>query len=162
VTRATVRLMLVAFTVALLYYWSSLLWPVGAAVAPTVNHAPAATPPVQPLPPAQETRKPEVIQLNRVSYYHAVPEQTDDDPFTSACGPNLPNQIAVSRDLFRKVLPCGARVQLFLDGLGYAGEFIVWDTMAARWSATADVLVPDHERPSWGLTTGWLIALEVK
>jgi 3D (Asp-Asp-Asp) domain-containing protein len=109
-------------------------------------------------------RDPEPLQrltLHRVTYYHAVPEQTDDDPFTSACGPNRPNQIAVSRDVFRTVLPCGTRVRLDLDGVGYAGEFIVWDTMARRFTSAADILVETGHHPTWGRTTGTLTILEL-
>lgn len=101
-----------------------------------------------------------VIPLNRITYYNAVPEQTDDDPEVSACGPTMDRQIAVSRDLFKTVLPCGARVRLIVEGIDQ-GEFIVWDTMARRWTATADVLMPLGRVPSWGgLGTGSLVVMK--
>lgn len=101
-----------------------------------------------------------VIPLGRITYYNAVPEQTDDDPEVSACGPTRERQIAVSRDLFRSVLQCGDRVRLFVNGVDQ-GEYIVWDTMARRWTATADVLMPLGTIPTWGgLGKGSLLVVE--
>lgn len=110
---------------------------------------------------ANATRSPtEQIELSRVTYYHAVPEQTDADPENSACGPTQRRQIAVSRDLFRSVLPCGTLVDLEIYGVGSVGTFVVWDTTARRWTATADVLVNTGTHPAWGLGTGRLTVLE--
>jgi hypothetical protein len=150
VKRGIARLIGIILTVILAFFWASLIWPADAATEPATT--PMITPaaiPAAGVPPVR-------IPLGRVTYYHAVPEQTDADPETSACGPTMPRQIAVSRDLFRTVLPCGTLVRLHVDGVGDLGVFTVWDTMATRWIATADVLYPNGTRPAWGRETGTL------
>lgn len=97
----------------------------------------------------------EHVPLSRVTYYHAVPAQTDPDPETSACGPTTPGQIAVSRDLFRSAFACGEEVLLCVDGHG-CQLAVVWDTMHRRFTHTADLLVPDGERAPFGRATGHL------
>jgi 3D (Asp-Asp-Asp) domain-containing protein len=121
---------------------------------------PRSLPIPNPEPQVILINQPKRIPLSRITYYNAVPEQTDDDPEMSACGPTMDGQIAVSRDLFKVVLPCGTRVQLIVNDV-YEGEFIVWDTMARRWTETADVLMPLGSIPSWGgLASGYLIVLD--
>lgn len=143
--RSRRRRRLLALLAALLLVWAFLI--TTGAPADTVDAS---------APPAYV----EQIELGRVTYYHAVPEQTDDDPENSACGPTQRRQIAVSRDLFRTILPCGTLVDLEIDGVGSLGTFVVWDTMARRWSGTADVLVDTGTHPAWGLGTGRLTVLE--
>ena len=96
----------------------------------------------------------QTIPLERVSFYQAVPGQTDSTPHLSACGPTLGPwvQVAVSRDLAAwtgGTLKCGTRVRVVLENRGVAGrhviEGIVWDTMAPRWKRTVDVLVAPGE-----------------
>lgn len=94
------------------------------------------------------------IEMKRISYYNAVPWQTDSDPTVSACGPNKENQVAVSRDLFRKELHCGDIVDVYIKG-DYLGQFIVWDTMNERFSDTLDILTDTSY--GWGLTTGHVV-----
>jgi hypothetical protein len=124
--------------------------------------------------------------LDRITYYNAVPEQTDDDPFTSACGPNIENQVAISRDIFTKRPPvweppavhigpppekrsaqtvihsadrlyCGDVIRIWSDA-GYLGEFIVWDTTHWRWQGTLDILTDGVY--SWGRTRGHAVLIE--
>lgn len=84
-----------------------------------------------------------------VTYYQALPGQTDADPDTAACGPNLQPwvQVALSRDLF--IHPngsrrCGQKVRLrFSDGQELVG--IVNDTMHQRFRKRVDVLVPSGD-----------------
>lgn len=116
----------------------------------------SATPLTLPRPTPSVDVRPHVT-LDRVTYYNAVPGQTDSDPFTSACGPNRPNQVAVSRDLFRSTLHCGDVVEVWLAE-GYMGRYVVWDTMAPRFTNTLDVLT-ETSMP-WGKTTGHLVLVE--
>lgn len=97
----------------------------------------------------------DTIDLNRITYYQAVPEQTDSDPHISSCGPNIPNQVAVSRDLFRSTLDCGDTVLVWSNQHGYLGEFIVWDTMHPRFSKTLDILTVNPY--DWGKTAGYAV-----
>ena len=99
----------------------------------------------------------ESFEIQRLTYYEAVPEQTDSTPGIAACGPNIGNQLAVSRDLFRDELQCGDVVEVFAWGSSL-GEYVVWDTMARRWRRTADILVVDD--PPIGLASGHLVLKE--
>ncbi|WP_019588040.1 hypothetical protein [Deinococcus apachensis] len=76
--------------------------------------------------------------LQRVSHYNAVQAQTDRTPHISACGPTRRGQIALSRDLLRKV-GCGARVRVTVNGRSHV--YVVNDTMHPRYRRTADILV---------------------
>lgn len=109
-----------------------------------------------PIPEASVVLR-EPLSMARVTYYNAVEAQTDDDPFTSACGPNLERQVAVSRDLFRSTLHCGDRVLVWADG-EYHGEFVVWDTMNPRFEWTLDILTDTAY--TWGKTTGHLVVID--
>ena len=74
--------------------------------------------------------------------YNAVPNQTDSDPSTSACGPTLPNQVAVSPDLSR-ALPCGSAVWVTLpDGRRYRS--VVNDATNARYTRRVDLLMASY------------------
>jgi 3D (Asp-Asp-Asp) domain-containing protein len=79
------------------------------------------------------------IPVTMTSYSSTV-GQTDEDPFTTACGTTpRPGIIALSRDLLREYTPgapfrYGDRV--FIDG---HGEFIVEDTMHPRWTRRVDL-----------------------
>lgn len=77
-------------------------------------------------------------RLARVSHYNAVRGQTDRTPHISACGPTRRGQIALSRDLLRKV-GCGARVRITVNGRSRV--YVVNDTMNRRYRRTADILV---------------------
>lgn len=110
------------------------------------------------------------VVLGRVSAYNPVPRQTDGDPNVSSCGPNLPNQIAVSRDLFfdngRKHL-CGARAVLVstdprTGAVVDVRETVVFDTMNARYTLTADVYLDTTDESlafAWGVRRGVLVIL---
>lgn len=108
------------------------------------------------------------IPLRRVTAYNPLPSQTDADPHTSSCGPNRPDQIALSRDLFfdangRKHL-CGAKVKVIIYAPDGSVEDVmtrvVWDTMASRFTNTADIYL-DHtdveEALVWGVKRGALL-----
>lgn len=99
----------------------------------------------------------DVVEFDRITYYQAVPEQTDSDPHISACGPNIQNQVAVSRDLFRNTLHCGDVLQVWGEH-GYIGEFTVWDTMHPRFDKTLDILTV--EPYDWGRTAGHAVILK--
>lgn len=111
---------------------------------------------VIPTPEASVTTRTHV-PLFRITYYNAVPAQTDSDPFTSACGPNLDAQVAVSRDLFRSALDCGDKVLVWVDG-EYHGQFTVWDTMHPRFTNTLDILT--ETRFDWGRSHGYLVVVD--
>lgn len=105
-----------------------------------------------------------VIPLIRISAYNPVPRQTDGDHTISSCGPNIENQIAVSRDLFfdeygRKHL-CGTVVTVITDRGEEFGNYIIWDTMNPRYTQTADIMLPHDDESlafAFGVTTGQLI-----
>lgn len=136
--------------------------------------------PVAAAPPEQETLPPTPIQLSRpeptvqvlgsvplqrISAYNPLPWQTDADPYTSSCGPNRPDQIALSQDLFfengRKI--CGTEVTLLVVEEGRVVESydrVVWDTMNIRYTATADMYLPEdrvEEAMAWGVRRGLLV-----
>lgn len=94
----------------------------------------------------------ESIELKRITYYQAVAWQTDEDPFTSSCGPNLDKQIAVSRDLMGSIVNCGDQVQVWSSTHGYIGSFTVWDVTNARFTSTIDILTDNPY--DWGKTSG--------
>lgn len=110
---------------------------------------------------------PEVLTLQRVSAYNAVPAQTEGDPNVSSCGPNLERQIALSRDLFfdefgRKHL-CGRRVTLITSRGEVFHDYVVWDTMAPRFTDTADILLEGTDPSNafaFGITKATLIFLD--
>lgn len=104
-------------------------------------------------PPIKVSIK-EHYEMDRITYYNAVPEQTDATPNVSACGPNIPNQVAVSRDLFRKELHCGDVIDVWIQDQ-YLGQFTVWDTMNPRFKNTLDILT--ETTYGWGLTTGHVV-----
>ena len=95
-----------------------------------------------------------------ITYYHAVPGQTDSTPDIAACGPISmaplwPGDyvIALSRDLFRREL-CGAHILLRWDGGIITG--VVWDTMNKRFYRYVDILVPNGQRWAPGKVKGIL------
>jgi hypothetical protein len=112
-----------------------------------------------------------VIELERITAYNPVRRQTNADPSTSSCGPNRPNQIALSRDLFfdegRKHL-CGVEAVL-ISVNPLSGEVVdvrhavVFDTMSARFNRSADVFMPTTDESSawaWGVKVGLLVLLD--
>lgn len=117
-------------------------------------HAPKLVTDLEPQPVAIIR---DYIDFGRITYYQAVPEQTDSDPHISSCGPNLERQVAVSRDLFRGELTCGDVVQVWTHENEYIGEFTVWDTTNRRFSNTLDILtVKPYD---WGKTAGYAVIL---
>ena len=112
----------------------------------------------------------EVVELERVTAYNPVPRQTWGDPNVSSCGPNLDNQIALSRDLFFaagvKHL-CGQAVLLIsidpvTDEIVDVRETVVYDTMHPRFTLSADVFIPstdEREAFAWGVRRGVLVLL---
>ncbi|SMB93701.1 hypothetical protein [Deinococcus hopiensis] len=95
--------------------------------------------------------------LHRVSHYNAVRGQTDSTPRVSACGPTRTHQVALSRDLLRKV-GCGARVRISIHGKSHI--YVVNDTMHRRYRRTADILVSGSGRARrWGVARGTLTVL---
>ena len=74
--------------------------------------------------------------------YSAHAGQTDSSPSVSACGPNRPQQIAVSRELFRRVYKCGDWVRVYRPDTKRWHRYVVWDTMNARHRARADLMMP--------------------
>lgn len=94
--------------------------------------------------PIEATVNFQKIYIQRISYYQATKNQTDSTPNLSACGKTKSawRQIAVSRDLFRK-LGCGKKVLLVIGNKYYA--FIVWDTMNKRYKNSVDILVGKEE-----------------
>ena len=107
--------------------------------------------------------KPEVeeIPLEKITAYNAVTWQTQGDPNVSSCGPNIPNQIAVSRDLFfdengHKHL-CGTIVNVITDNGITFENMVIWDTMAPRFVLAADILMDRvDEAREFGVTSGVL------
>ena len=96
-----------------------------------------------------------------VTYYHATPAQTDGQPLVASCGPlaavKKPKEwriVALSRDLFFRDghKRCGDLVWVKVGGESFVG--IVWDTMAARFVRSVDVLYPVGERAPWGKAQG--------
>lgn len=113
----------------------------------------------------------DAIELGRVTAYNPVPRQTQGDPLVSSCGPNLENQIALSRDLFfdeagRKYL-CGQPVLLVVvdpvsGEVHDVRETVVFDTMHPRFERAADVLKPTTDESvafAWGVKVGYLFLL---
>lgn len=104
------------------------------------------------------------INVSRISAYNPVPRQTWGDPNVSSCGPNLEKQIAVSRDLFfnengEKHL-CGRSVSIVTDRGEVFSDYVIWDTMAPRFTNTVDIMIPnenEEEAFAFGVTTGVLI-----
>jgi hypothetical protein len=115
-----------------------------------------------PLPEVSITLLPYMVfNVDRISAYNPVPRQTQGDPNVSSCGPNLQNQIAVSRDLFfdskgRKHL-CGVRVTVVTDRGEVFEDYVIWDTMNARFKNTVDIMFPhtnEDEAFEFGITSG--------
>ena len=113
----------------------------------------------------------QAIRLNRLTAYNPVARQTDADPMVSSCGPNRPDQLALSRDLFfdtegRKHL-CGAKVMLFVvdpdtNLVEGVQERVVWDTMHSRYEDTGDVYLDtqdEREAYEWGVKRGVVVLL---
>lgn len=95
--------------------------------------------------------------VHRVSFYTA-------EHARSACGPTFRGQIAVSRDLMRR-LGCGARVRVTLTTpKGGVRSFtaVVNDTTARRFRTTVDVLVASRrDALRLGVTSGHLQVLQL-
>ena len=158
--RLLALLVLVVLAVSILSFLSALLAMVpdrtkAAGDSTTViTLVPVPEPPATSPDVGDPTRR---IEVRRISFYQAVPSQTDRDPEYSACGPTRSPwaQVAVSRDLFRQ-LGCGARVKVVMED-GTVVEAVVWDTMAPRWRRTVDVLVAPHEPAlAYGVKRGYL------
>lgn len=77
--------------------------------------------------------------------YNAVVWQTDSTPKISACGPNLKNQIAVSRDLLKR-FPCGTKVEIYRPDTKRWHATTVWDTMHSSKKNQIDILMKSYVR----------------
>jgi hypothetical protein len=100
------------------------------------------------------------IPFRSIGWYHASLGDTEATAEVSACGPTLPNQIAVSRDWLYSELPCGTKVRVSLEDIGSIGEFIVWDTMVESRYHEADVLLPVGTLPTWTTERAWLTVID--
>ena len=81
--------------------------------------------------------------LRRVTAYNALADQTNSTPDISACGPNRPDQVALSQDLFFRKNGgnrCGERINIILRS-GRVIHGVVWDTMNPRYHMAADILM---------------------
>ncbi len=89
-----------------------------------------------------------VFYLRRLTAYNALPDQTSSDPDIAACGPNRPNQIALSQDLFflkNGGNRCGEHIDIILHS-GRVIHGVVWDTMNSRYHMAADILMGSVQR----------------
>jgi hypothetical protein len=89
-----------------------------------------------------------VFYLRRLTAYNALPDQTSSDPDIAACGPNRPNQIALSQDLFflkNGSNRCGEHIDIILHS-GRVIHGVVWDTMNSRYHMAADILMGSVQR----------------
>lgn len=94
----------------------------------------------------------------KLTAYNAVPEQTDEDPFTTASGAYSNPEViaAVSRDLWGTVMPKGTVVALEYSGTSatcgfdkvehLVGYRVVADTMHQRWSNKMDLLFDQDDK----------------
>ncbi|PKY10832.1 hypothetical protein B1757_07705 [Acidithiobacillus marinus] len=85
----------------------------------------------------------QVVYLRRVTAYNALPNQTNENPDMSACGPTRPGQIALSPDLFLRrngSNRCGEKIDIILPS-GTIIHGVVWDTMSPRYHMAADILM---------------------
>lgn len=113
-----------------------------------------------PQPSVHLAQKP-AIKLRRVTAYNATHAQTDATPHIASCGLNRDNQIAVSRDILfatgNKRDMCGVKVKIILDD-GTVITGVIWDTMNARYTNTADILMTDYTAAkNFGVATGILV-----
>ena len=90
----------------------------------------------------------QVFYLQRVTAYNALPDQTSSNPDIAACGPNRPDQVALSQDLFflkNGGNRCGERIDIILQS-GRVIHGVVWDTMNPRYHNAADILMNSVQR----------------
>jgi 3D (Asp-Asp-Asp) domain-containing protein len=103
-----------------------------------------------------------------VTIYHAVPEQTDSTPMTTASNLDLTGLdleaeriVALSRDLLARwggPIEYGDQVYLDLPDPELRGWWTVEDTMAARWTNRADLLVPTSRKGGkWTEVNAWTV-----
>lgn len=77
-----------------------------------------------------------------VTVYHPEESQTDDTPYISASGRFVyEGQVALSRDLFKKGIKYGDKVEI--EGLG---EFVVEDKMNPRFKDSIDIFSFDRNK----------------
>lgn len=89
--------------------------------------------------------------------YTASAAETDSTPELSACGRTRANQIALSRDLFRVKYHCGDQVRVYRPDTGRWHTYVVWDTMNARYTRRADILMSSRTAAlNFGRRTGQL------
>lgn len=103
-----------------------------------------------------------LITLSRISMYNPVPNQTDNNPESSSCGPTRPKQIAISQDLFfndtgKKYL-CGKNVIVVTSkGEVYTG-YVINDTLNIRYHTTVDILSQSYQSAvNFGVDTGYVV-----
>lgn len=104
-----------------------------------------------------------------VTIYHAVPEQTDSTPMTTASNLDLTDLdleaeriCALSRDLLERwggPIQYGDQVYIDLPDPDLRGWWTVEDTMAARWTNRADLLVPTSRTGGkWTQVEAWTVS----
>lgn len=85
------------------------------------------------------------IRLYRITAYNPNSGQTDRTPNIASCGRVRSGTIALSRDLFYRngKKRCGEKVKLsYLSAGRWVYEsWVVWDTMNARFSHSADRMI---------------------
>lgn len=89
-----------------------------------------------------------MMSFNNVTatVYHAVPEQCNEDPYTTAFGyhidpkdPQSHRYVAISRDLEQWLSP-GDTIEVSGTGI-YDGKWLVADRMNRRWKRKIDLLI---------------------
>lgn len=83
--------------------------------------------------------------------YHPVPEQTNEEPDTTASGAKINLEdplshrwIAVSRDLEELGFTFGQKVRVWNAG-PYSGIWVVQDRMNKRWTKRIDFLIGEYD-----------------
>ena len=93
---------------------------------------------------------PNEVEIERATYYNAVPEQTNTDCFTTASGEvidtaNVQRWVALSRDLLSRWggrYSYGDTIMVETADTVLAGEWVVQDCMNARYKNSLDFLLP--------------------
>jgi 3D (Asp-Asp-Asp) domain-containing protein len=96
-----------------------------------------------------------------VTGYSSTRDQCDSDPFITASNKKVrQGVIALSRDLLRRYNPDAPFTWGDLIYLQGVGEFVVEDSMNARYTNRADIWFPDRKSAArWGIQETTLIAI---
>ena len=93
---------------------------------------------------------PNEVEIDRATYYNAVPEQTNTDCFKTASGEhidtaNVQRWVALSRDLLSRwggQFSYGDTIIVETADTMLSGEWVVQDCMNARYKNSLDFLLP--------------------